>query len=151
MRNMHAESGHTLIEVMVASVIMTVGALGALPLFYRSAEGNAVASKVTVATALADSALDRLLLLAYDDPALNPGIVNDGTTNIAADGTPIAGSSFGDGDGNFFRSWEITERDVSLSLAGNDYKEIRVFVRWRDGTAQVQRSVSLVSGKAMMR
>ncbi|MBI3180278.1 MAG: prepilin-type N-terminal cleavage/methylation domain-containing protein [Deltaproteobacteria bacterium] len=139
------ERGFSLIELMVASMLFLVGALGLLRLMYSSSEGVTVAQKLTQATQLARTKLDELVMLPYDDAALAIGAVHeDGVKNLGPAGTsytPSGGATgdFGGKDGWFARSWEVTEPVAGL-------KVITITVKWWDGPMRTFRQVHLVGG-----
>ena len=65
-RKLRGKEGFSLIEVLVALVILAVGLLG-LALFQTTAiKGNAIASKWTVATELAQDRLERFRHVDWD-------------------------------------------------------------------------------------
>ncbi|MFC1889177.1 prepilin-type N-terminal cleavage/methylation domain-containing protein [Thermodesulfobacteriota bacterium] len=67
------ESGFTLIEVMVASVVLMMGMLFLLNMQMVAAHGNMSGRRVTEASALAKNCIDRLVLLDFDDADLAIG------------------------------------------------------------------------------
>jgi prepilin-type N-terminal cleavage/methylation domain-containing protein len=147
-----AERGVTLIEMMVALAIFSVGALGLVRLLYASFEGNASAKHFTQATALAQSKLDALMMQRYDAAALTAGTHNE-ATSIGPLGTPYnatggAAGSFTANDGTFARSWTVTESDVNTQNPGNDLKTITVQVRWYDPALRSSRRGLVVGGKS---
>lgn len=143
------ERGTSLVEAMIAAAVMTFGVLGLLPMFYKSTAGISVASRLTQATALAESKLDELMRLPYAAPALNAGTTNDGATNILPTGL-LASSEFAAPDGNFYRAWTVTMKDYNATFPGDDFKIITVTVTWYDAAIKRPRAVSLTGGKAML-
>lgn len=150
-----AERGMSLIEVAIASMVFTVGALGLVRLLYSSAEGVTVASKVTFATALARGKLDELVPLPYDhaDLSVAGSPHQDGDKNLGPTGEPKKpdGSdtgTFGSNDGWFARSWTVTEADAN-SDGTADLKIIRVDARWYDAMNKQDRTVSLAAARSM--
>ncbi len=148
MHRAKGERGFSLIELMVASALFLVGALGLLRLMYSSSEGVTVAQKLTQATQLARTKLDELVMRPYDDAALSTGSVHqDGAKNLGPAGTaytPTGGATgdFGAKDGWFARSWEVTEPVAGL-------KVITVTVEWWDAPMSTTREVELVGGKSL--
>ena len=139
------QRGHTLIEVMIAGAIFTIGALGLLRLIVTSGEGLRTSSKLTQASSLARTKLDELANTSYD--ALVAGSYTEGANNIGPAGTPYkpdgsATAVFHSTDGMFARSWTITE-DTALG-----YKAITVLVEWFDHGRKAWYSVSLVGGRS---
>ena len=142
------ERGHTIIEVMIATAVFTIGVLGMVPLFYRNTEGVVSASKLTQATGLATSQLNILQQVAFTDAALTAGTHTE-TANLLADGT-AATSSYGTADGSYYRSWTVVDKEYNSDIPGNDYKVITLTVSWYDGTAKRVRSVNLVGGRGVV-
>ncbi len=144
------EHGLSLIEVMISSGVMMAGVIGLLPLLYNSTAGVVVASKLTQATALAQSRLDSLVRQPFASPLLDAGTRPDGTTNLTADGSAVTASAFGDHDGNFYRTIEVETRDFNAGYVGDDYKLVTVIVAWWDKVAQRERSVAVIGGRALL-
>jgi type IV pilus assembly protein PilV len=67
--------GFTLIEVMIALVILAVGLLALMTLQIVSIRANAFSSEMTYAGMLAQSRLERIRNTPYDN--VNPGTVTD--------------------------------------------------------------------------
>ena len=88
------ESGFTLLELIIAISILTVGLLAVASMQMAAITGNAKAFALTEATTLAQDSLEGLMAVAYDNQT-------SGTTSFkTADGytvtsmvTPIAGVS----------------------------------------------------------
>ena len=148
-RSSRAERGHTLIEVMVAMALFTVGVLGLLPLFYSSAQGLTVSSRITQGTAIAESRLADLMTRAFTDTLLSAGTHPEGAKNIGSDGVATAGN-FGaaaGSDGWFARTWTVTD----VAVNGNAFKNIVVQVEWYDAPAHRTRKVAVVGGRGAVR
>jgi len=65
------QSGFTLIEALVAMVILTVGILSLYAMQTTAITGNATASRLSVATAVATDCYERLWNTPYDNPFLS--------------------------------------------------------------------------------
>jgi len=74
-KQMDNKDGFTLIEILIALVVLTFGILAVVGLFNNSIKGNAMGRKVTEATTLAQSRLDELMTAAvYENLLTNyPG------------------------------------------------------------------------------
>jgi len=103
--------GFTLIEVMIALVILAVGILALGTMQIVSIRTNAFSSEMTYSTMLAQQRMEILRNLAYDDPALDSG-------NHAL--VPI----IGDKGASYTVAW-----DVDTSVA--DMKTITVDITWQ--------------------
>lgn len=103
------DKGFTLMEVLIAIAIFSIGILGVASLQISSVNYNSYARKVTEATTLGVETMENLMILPYDADELDPGanpqqIVNDPYTV----------------------SWNVTE-DTGLSL-----KTINMTVTWSE-------------------
>ena len=89
---LRGKEGFSLIEVLVALAILAVGLLG-LALFQTTAiKGNAIASKWTVATELAQDRLERFRHASWTSIQDNvPGGFTPGTQPLQADYAPLLG------------------------------------------------------------
>jgi type IV pilus modification protein PilV len=132
-RKLRGKEGFSLIEVLIALVILAVGLLG-LALFQTTAiKGNAIASKWTVATELAQDRLERFRHVGWDSivssatggfttgPPAQP--VYTSLPGAAGDNTIVRGTQF-------YRIWYVT------SNATNSLKTITVWCCWSDDAAQ---------------
>src|SRR5262245_5532251 len=64
------EKGFTLIEVLVAIVVLSVGLLGLERVHIAAIQANTIARRLTQATTLAQDRAEQLLALSYNDAAL---------------------------------------------------------------------------------
>ena len=107
------EAGFTLVEVIVAVFVLSVGfiALGSMQI--GSVKGNSTANSVTQGTTWAENQIERLIGLAYDDPLL---------ADTDGDGTNQDGDGDGqDDDGGNFGLDDITVAAADHSLVRGDY------------------------------
>jgi prepilin-type N-terminal cleavage/methylation domain-containing protein len=114
--------GFTLIEILIAIAIFSIGILAVSAMQMTSVKGNASARRITEATALAENRIERLLELSYDhndlNPALNPHQATSGPYEI---------------------NWTVTESDLDADGI-NDSKTVSVTVNW---TYKGDRKVSI--------
>jgi len=113
------ERGFTLLEVLFAMAILTIGILTVASMQISSIRGNAFAGRVTEASTWAGDRLERSISLPYEDDDLSAG---DHT-----DPNPPAGYGV---------AWNVAEDAVV-----NNTKTIAVTAAWTD--RGVQRSVSM--------
>jgi len=123
------EDGMTLLEVMIALVILAIGLLAASGMQIMAIRGNASGFKFTTAAALADQRIVQLSNLSFSDPALNPGtvpvdqtvtvqnVVYTGQYTVSPDGNPITGVKMI----TYTVSWDNNAHSISLvERVGNE-------------------------------
>lgn len=152
-RFLNNNKGFTLIEVMVAMVVMAIGLLGAGAMQLAAVKGNANASKLTEATSLAAAQVETIL--SWD--ATNPGLADNeivpfkriGILGLVAPGNnsmkvvdDVADSSITSGDYTIY--WDGTPVLVAGTLVGWD---MQVYVVWREGVRL--RTVSMYFAKPL--
>jgi prepilin-type N-terminal cleavage/methylation domain-containing protein len=119
------ERGFTLIEVLFAMAILTIGILTVASMQISSIRGNAFAGKVTEATTWAGRQLEILQSLPFDDSDLSAG--------SHTDSTPPA---------NYTVDWTVTDDAVF-----NNTKTVAVTVAWTDHGVQRTVLMQQVRGK----
>jgi prepilin-type N-terminal cleavage/methylation domain-containing protein len=137
---MRKEDGFTLIEVMIAIAIFSIGILATWALQTGSTRGNTKARHLTSAATYAADRLERLVHLPYTHMDLTAGVH---TPALDADG--IDNNYNGEIDepgesGSLQLTWQVTDDSPILRT-----KTVRVDVAWRDPLRQ--KSMSLVSHK----
>ncbi|MBP2683272.1 MAG: putative rane protein [Deltaproteobacteria bacterium] len=128
------QEGFSLIEVLVALVILAVGLLG-LALFQTTAiKGNAIASKWTVATELAQDRLEKFRHVGSDNTAWS-SIVSSNAAGFGAGGPVYTSLPGAAGDNTsvrgttYYRVWSVTNNTPTL-------KTITVWCCWRDESSK---------------
>jgi type IV pilus assembly protein PilV len=119
-RNTHVSRGtlgFSLIEVLVAIVIVGVGALAIGALFPSATRDIGTSGRTTRADEYLQDGVERLTALQYDDPLLVPGISHSDPDN------PLPGG--------YERSWTVRE---DYPIPG--CKTFVVEVTWQEGSAQ---------------
>jgi type IV pilus modification protein PilV len=134
-RKIRGKEGFSLIEVLVSLVILAVGLLG-LALFQTTAiKGNAIASKWTVATELAQDRLEKFRHVPWAT------IIDNVPTSGFVPGTQPLQSAYGSLGGSwgdntnirgtqYYRVWKVS------SNATDSLKTITVWCCWIDSSAK---------------
>ena len=118
-----SRNGFTLIEVLIAMVILSVGLLGTAGLTTGIIRGNFFSKNITSATVIAQTQLEAVQ---------NSGYTNANTTNF-----PSSAASVSIGGVNFSRTTTITDNSPATNM-----KTISVSVTWNEA-ANAAKSVSL--------
>lgn len=80
-RTLRGERGFTLIETVLALVVMMVVGLGAASLFMYSTRNNSGAADRAAALAIAQQRMERLRSVTFSDATLNAGTTNTTVTS----------------------------------------------------------------------
>ena len=97
--------GFTLIEVLIALAIFSIGVLAVAAMQITTIKGNASARRITEATSLAENQIENLMQLPYDHADLNPA--NNPHMSIK---------------GPYTMTWNATEADLNIDGI-NDSKQ----------------------------
>lgn len=115
--------GFTLIEVLITLAIFSIGILAVAAMQMTSTKGNASSRRITEATALAETQIERLIQLPYNHDDLNP-----------------ANNPHGGPQGAYTVNWNASIVDLDADGA-DDSKTIDVTVSWsyiRDRNVSIQ-------------
>lgn len=114
---MRSRSGFTLVEVMVALVVIGVGALAIGGLFPTATRDIGKSERTTRASEYLQEGMERLTSLSYNDPLLQPGMVHIDSAN------PLPGG--------FNREWKVVA-DHPISGC----KTLALEVQWQGGSTE---------------
>ncbi len=106
------EKGFTLIEIMVALFVFTIGILALNKMQVVAIRGNANANGLTGSSSWAAAQVETLLTLDYDDDLLQDIVGGDGAEGLAGlnDNTAAkADGSMDSLDGNFKILWNVAD------------------------------------------
>ena len=120
------QSGFTLLEVLIAISILTVGLLGVAQMQIMGIQGNYFSGNTTAALTLAEEKMEDLLGKSYTDAELTNG--NHPDTNNPIDETGQAG-------GIYTRTWVVANNTPIT-----DTKTVTVSVSWDNASHQVSLS-----------
>lgn len=139
-RVLKCQNGFTLIEVMIAIALLSIGILGMATMQITSMKGNNIAGQLTEGSIWAMNRLEQIMALSYDDPKISAG-----TNQPAADSDGLDNDNDGQIDeagesGNISIQWQVVD-DYPII----DTKKIEITVT--QGTGSAQKTVSLISYK----
>lgn len=103
----HTDGGFTLIEVMIALVVLLVGMLGVMGMQYYSITGNTTSREMRIATSLSQDIIEQLKTAPYADMA------------SSTDTPLLASEKSASGGQTFTRRWWVLSDCVALDLAAN--------------------------------
>lgn len=115
--------GFTLIEVLIAMIILSVALLAIIGMFITGVDGVSFGDRITSAVTLAQEKMEELVGLDYSEPTFWDG----GPEKI----------------GTITRIWQVKRDDPFPGMA-----TIRVTVSWRDKSNK-PRNIALVTMKAI--
>ncbi|MBU0968097.1 MAG: prepilin-type N-terminal cleavage/methylation domain-containing protein [Proteobacteria bacterium] len=100
------QTGFTLIEVLIAICVLTIGILSANVMQITAISGNSTANRITESTSWASDRVESVLGLDYNDSALNDGD-GDGDAGLT-DTVPGADGNLTSPDGNYAIYWNVS-------------------------------------------
>jgi prepilin-type N-terminal cleavage/methylation domain-containing protein len=126
----NGRKGFSLIELVVALSILTIGLLGVIPLAIATIKLNNVQNQMLNAKYLAERYSERFKSLSFDAPDL----ANDGDNNDLADTL--------NPDHREVQTLDNIQYTIMWNVANNadGTKTIRIIVRWYDARSRRQKS-----------
>jgi type IV pilus assembly protein PilV len=135
-----AQRGFSIIEVMIAISILSVGILALASMQVSAMRGNSFASGVTEGSTWAADQIEKLMKLPWDDLSLEDadGDGANGLDDIGFDNNPATkpDADFRATQGGFSIHWNVAQDVVTTNT-----KTVNVIVTWMDHSAQ--KSVSM--------
>jgi type IV pilus assembly protein PilV len=120
------QAGFTLLEVLIAISILTVGLLGVAQMQIMGIKGNYFSGNTTAALTLAEEKMEDLLGKSYTDAELTSGNNPDANNPIDETGQP---------GGTYSRMWTVTDDTPIIGT-----KTVTVSVSWDNLSHQVSLS-----------
>ena len=148
---MKREQGFTLLEIIIAIAILSIGLLAVATMQTTAIIGNSQAIGITEGITLAQDRAERIARLAYNDATLSDGAgtnddsaglddnPNDATNPLADQSDPNNPILVGGVGRPYNVYWNVAE-DWPIT----NTKTIRVIVLWTDRGAQKRASVDLI-------
>lgn len=131
-------TGFTIIEIVVAITVLTVGVLGVSGFFTISAKLTRSANHVSTASNLAQGLIDEEIAKSYDELTTGTG-VKDRVSSDSSD--PFY---------NYFEQINISLLDSNLNTSENDLglKKIDVIIFYQEGEAEKNVQLSTIKAKS---
>lgn len=121
------QEGWTLIEVLMAIIILCVGILAVGTMQISAIRGNFTGGNTSIALTLASQKMEHLLNTSYTDAQLAAGAHTE----------PVSDSGLVGAGGFFTRNWTIADT-VTGPNNWPMMKEITVAVRWQNHSVNIQ-------------
>jgi type IV pilus assembly protein PilV len=132
------EKGFTLLEVIVAISILTIGILAVASMQIGAIRGNAFAGGVTEGAVWAGDGIEKLMRLSWNDPLLQD-TDGDGANGLDDTGFDNDPATPGDSDQPLVVEGKYTIHcNVADNVVINNTKTVHVIVTWMDHGAQKQ-------------
>jgi len=136
------EQGFTLIEILIAITVFAIGILAVGKMQITAIQGNSRANCLTTAATIAQSKIEELISLNYNDPLLADGDLDGTNQDSNDDGIDDSGNDFGlndntvgNADGSVqYQAVGNLQYNIFWNIAPDepttDTKIVRVIVTW---------------------
>jgi len=119
-----SDDGFTLIEVMIALFVLTVGILAVAMMQITSINGNKTAFDISEASFLAESKLEELLSIPFNHADLDD-IQPDGSAGLNNNTAATADNNATSGNGRYTILWNVADGSPETNT-----KTIKIIVTW---------------------
>jgi type IV pilus modification protein PilV len=127
-RTDRADKGFTLIEVLIALAILTIGILAVASLQVSARLQSRNSSEITEASAVAYNQMEELILRPFDhndlDPALNPHLLSSGKYSIQ---WAVTASDLNSDTINESKTVELTASWNKIVSSGSNQRQVKFF------------------------
>jgi prepilin-type N-terminal cleavage/methylation domain-containing protein len=120
-----SEKGYSLIEVLIAFAIFSIGFLAVAAMQVSASKGNRLACENSEAAAIAANIMENLMILPFDHSDLDP-----------------AGNPHQNSQGNYDIQWTITSADTDADGV-EDAKTVELQIAWNKVVSGDGRSINL--------
>ncbi len=142
-KSLKKQNGFSLLEVLIALVILAIGLLAVAQMQITAIKGNAYGSGMTNASSLASNTLERLMALPYTNAALTPtGAPPDAPLTTGSTLDPLVAVEGGVNNEGYTRVYWVEDDTPSIGM-----KQITVRVVWADSN-NIIRSATMITQKA---
>jgi Tfp pilus assembly protein PilV len=125
-----SERGFTLIETLIAMIVLIVGLVAVSHLILMATSSNAIANRTTVSTSLASLQMERLMTMPFSS-LTEGGDVEGGDPGTSGDHALV--EEVGGSSGVFFTRWQVSDM-------GNGLMCIRVRTQARGAFSDLTRA-----------
>ena len=119
--------GFTLLEVIIAISILSIGILGVATMQTSAIRANFFAGNTTIGTTWASDKMEELIALGYQDYEDSNLEDTDGDGDAGLDDATAGTADYNENQGDYSIFWNVSEDSLL-----NDTKTIRIIVRWAD-------------------
>ena len=141
LKRMRDQKGFSLLEIIVAIAILSVGILAAGSLQGPACKNNVISRNYTEASTIATDRIEKLMVLDWDDTLLSD-TDNDGTNGGGLDDTGT-GADHSAVDGKYTIYWNVSADDFPVP----DTKTVREIVMWNNRGTQARISMDRIVPK----
>lgn len=122
-----ADGGFTLIESLIAIIILMFGLLAISQLFIVATSTNSIANRATASAAMASREMERLKAIPFDDARLNAGGDYDADPFGICGADPYCDSEPIPGVGEVVTRWQIDDLDANIKYIRMRTEALGVF------------------------
>lgn len=129
------QKGFTILEILIAISILTVGLLAVATMQVSAIRGNKLSDDLTIALALSEDKMERLQNIPYNDPDLADTVTGNNanlSSITSVDHEELNIDETGSAGGKFRRIWNIAD---STPIINN--KTVTILVTWDNNKHKV--------------